>query len=269
VDSKAVHDISNLRIQGASAGDGLAWYLESTGIVYYRRDASKPYNVSPNEVIARSRAATEIRRIAIVLPTNAAVVVNARNTVTLANNSKIRGGTSPGLGYNTGGTPSVTGGSSISGSTTYQSFTPAINISTIFGVSQNELKLMADYAVSSANDLPADYPSMAVVFVGGDATFNDQHKLRGGGILYVNGNLTIDDSSNALFSGLIFVTGNVTINGPALISGALVCQGTVRMDGSVDVPEVDYDSSILDSVRQQVAQYRENKAVYYSFSGTQ
>lgn len=270
VDAQAVHDISDKRIEGASAGEGLAWYVESTGIVYRRVDGGVPYNVAPNEVISRSRAATEIRRIAIVLPANAALCVNARNGVTLQNNSRVRGQTAAGIAYYTGGGPSVSGGSSYTGSpNSVDVGSGGINVQTLFGVSENELKLMADYTVSSVDELPDGYPSMAVVFIAGNAAFDTTRKLKGGGILYVDGNLTINSTtSDCLFSGLIFVSGNCTITGESLISGALVVQGTVTMNGSGGVAEVDYDGPILDSVRQQVAQYRENKAVFYSFSGT-
>ena len=183
------------------------------------------------------------------------------------------GGNNIGLAYYSGSSgPSVSGsGAKVSGSPNTFDIDGAAAFGTIisqqiFGVSQNELKLMADIAVDNLADLPPDYPSLAVVYINGNATFDATRRLRGGGILYVKGNLTLEGASNTLFSGCIFVTGNAVIRGPALISGVLIVEGSLTMNGSGDVAEVDYDNPILNSVRQQVAQYRENKAMYYVFS---
>jgi hypothetical protein len=81
--------------------------------------------------------------------------------------------------------------------------------------------------------------------------------------------LTLNASANTLFNGLLFATGNATINGPALIDGCLIVQGSITMNGSGNVAEVDYDAGMLNSVRQQVGQYRENKSAFYTFTGVQ
>lgn len=272
-DTQAVHDISHKRIEGASAGDGLAWYVESTGIVFRRKDSGVAFNVAPNEVIGRARVATEIRRIALTLPANGAVITRRRNLVTCSNNGRIVGGNNIGLGYYMGGAATVSGtGSQITGTPAQSDIdggaSGTIYPQTIFGLTKNELKLTADYTVSSVSEMPSDYPAMAVVYIAGNASFDAGHKLRGGGILFVDGNLTVATTANTLFSGLIYVVGTTSISGPALISGALVSEGNVTLNGSGDVAEIDYDDSILNSVRQQVAQYRENKSSFYTFSGT-
>jgi hypothetical protein len=110
------------------------------------------------------------------------------------------------------------------------------------------------------------YPTLSVVYVNGNVTFDATHQLRGGGILYINGNLTIASTSNTLFSGVIYVAGNVTVNGPALISGSLIATGTVTIRGTSDVAQVEYDGSLISSVRQQICQYREYRSNYYAFS---
>lgn len=269
--ARAVHDITDKRVEGYSAGEGLCWSLESVGYVYRLRDPNVAFNVAPNQVVAKSRMATEIRRLTMTLPLNAAVIVNNRSNVTLNANGRITGGAFCGLGYYTGSSgPTVSGGqytgtpnrqdidgAGVNGSITTQNF---------FGLTEKELKLMADYSVANLSSLPVPYPSMAVVFIENNVTFNSSRQLRGGGLLYVKGNLTLDAGSNTLFSGLIFVTGNATVNGPALISGSLAVQGSLTMNGSGDVAEVQYDDGILNSARQQIGQYRENKASYHTFS---
>lgn len=276
VDPKAVHDITGMRCEGHVAGEGLAWYVESAGIVYRKFDAAKNFDEAPNEVVSRARVSTEIRRLALSLPLNAAVIVSTRNLVSLASNTKVVGGNNAGIGYYGGNSnPSTSGGSSYTGIPAISDIdgigtNGTFDVQTILGVTENELKLMADISVNSLSELASDYPAMAVVFIKGDATFDSSHPLRGGGILYVKGNLTIQTTSNTLFSGFIFVTGNASILGDNLISGSIAVKGSLSINGSgVGVPEIDYDSTILDSVRQQVAQYRENKATTYTFTALQ
>jgi len=276
-DAHAVHDVSGLRIAGQSAGAGLAWYIESVGYLYQKLSPAAAFNQSPNRIIARSRVATEIRRIAVTLPGNCAVITNSQTSVTCQNNGRIIGGTGNiGLGYYSGATaPTITGsGSQITGgyANTYSLYSatyPVVSFANIFGLTPNELRLMSDVYVTASNPLPASYPSMAVVYVDQNQTFDDSNPLQGGGILYVNGNLTVATTSNALFSGVIFVTGTTTINGPALISGVVISGGAITLNGVSDVSEVIYDGTIINSVRQQAGQYRENKSVYYAFSALQ
>lgn len=263
VDAMAVHDITNRRIPGYSAGDGLVWYIESRGYVYQKR-GSGAFNASPNRVVATARIATEIRRLALTLDSNAATFVTSRSNVTLQNNGRIAGGNDFGLAYYGGSGGS--GLSNVTGTPALKLLSGSINVQNIFGVTLNELRLMADVSVSQMSDMPSEYPTMAVVYVNGNADFDSAVPLRGGGILVVNGNLTVASTSNTLFSGLILVTGNATINGPALISGSLVVQGNLTLNGSGDVAQVEYDNGVLNSVRQQVAQYRENRSATYTFT---
>lgn len=272
IDSSAVHDVTESRVSGYSAGEGLAWYIECTGYVYRRKDANVSFDQTPNEIVARSRASTEIRRLALTLPANAAATVNSRSQTTANANGKITGNNDYGLAYYSGSSgPTVSGsGAEISGavggSPSRVLVAGSLSPSTIFGVTESELKLMADIAVTSISGLPSEYPSMAVVYISSNATFNNTTRLRGGGILYVNGNFTVSPTTTtALFSGLIYVTGNTVITGDSLIAGALVCQGSLTLTGSGGVSQIEYDNTILNSVRQQVAQYRENKAAFYSF----
>ncbi len=271
VDVHAVHDITENRVSGFSNGSGLAWSIESFGFVYQRKNSSVAYNVAPNQIVARSRAAVEIRRLALNMPANAAAIVTNRTLVTVNSNGKITGNNDVGLGYYTGGSgPTISGsGAQVVGTpqktdidgATNGAITPQI----IFGVTKTELKLMSDTIVNSVSGLPSEYPAMSVVYISSAATFDVSRPLRGGGILYVDGNLTLSAGGNTLFGGLIYVAGNLTINGPALISGAVVAEGSLTLNGAGDVAQVEFDNSILNSVRQQVAQYRENKSTYYSF----
>ncbi len=259
-DTHAVHDITDQRTN-FPAGDGLVWYLESQGFIYKKVDPTKNYNVEPNRVLSKSRMSGEIRQLSMTLPVNAAVSCQIGSQVRVNNNGVIDGGTDGyGVARVSGGTAIKTGNGKIIGTPSAEFSgiaTPSLNY--VFGVAESELKGLADYLVTNVANLPASYPTIAFVFVEGDIEFNSAHKLVGGGILYVNGNLTLDSTANSLFSGLIYVTGTTTIEGPALVQGALVSLGGMTISGSGDVAEIDFDSSILTTVRQQLAYYREDK----------
>jgi hypothetical protein len=131
----------------------------------------------------------------------------------------------------------------------------------------NELKLMADVAVNSVTELGSSFPNQSLVFIDGNATFDATHSLQGGGILFVKGNLTISQGSNSFFNGFVYVTGNAVIRSPSLISGAIAVEGSVNIQGFVpvavmapgEISSIEYGETIINSLRQQVTQYRVSK----------
>ena len=308
--ANAVHDVSDERVPTASGvgntqvGTGLAWYIQSKGTIYWKRNPALAYNVSPNRVVGNATAATELRRLALVLPGNAALIVNDQSKVTLSNSGRAVGGTvGAGVGYFTGATQPNVDGQTGTNSQNGSYFTGTPNILSvlaggntfvsdvgIFGMTQQNLKLLADYVVPNVASLPPTYPRLAIVYINGDADFAARTPLNGSGILYVNGNLTIEAANNAFFSGVIFATGKITIHGPASINGAVIsaaCPGPssgvgsglcnngdglvtaspyVLIDGSAGAAQVAYDNNTLNSMRLTLANYREDKAAYYTFS---
>ncbi len=272
VDVHAVHDITDKRMENHSAGDGLAWYIESSGYVYAKRDPAKAFNEAPNVVKAHARASTEIMRVSVQLPALAALSVNDVNTVTFKGSPKIRGGSSVGLAYHDGVPLAALAPSTVSGSPAFDEIASAIDPKNIFGMSPRELKVLADISVSTFSEMPYSYtghktyPDMALVFIDGNAKFDSGRQLIGGGILFVNGDLSITAGSLCNFSGIIYVDGNLSVSPGSVISGAVVVKGSVYMDGT-QAAEINYDESIVNSVRNQLAQYRENRSTYYNFSG--
>ncbi|HWS70803.1 MAG TPA: hypothetical protein VN605_01755, partial [Thermoanaerobaculia bacterium] len=125
----------------------------------------------------------------------------------------------------------------------------------VFGVTQQELIGMADLVVDDESQLPDPLPSMALIVIKGNATFNTQRHLGGSGILVVLGNLILNPQSDAFFNGVIWVGGNLVITPPASISGSIVANGNVQFAGGSEVADVDYDSSILDQIRLQKGNY--------------
>jgi hypothetical protein len=286
-DQNAVHDITGERLfTGFNDGQGYVWYISSKGYIYQRIKPSVAFNVAPNRVVATSRVSTEIRRISLQLPAECAYIVNddgtkAARTITLGNNGRINGGGHYGVGfYSYSGSssnkptqsnpPYTISNSSVTGSpTAWIQISTAPTSNYVLGVSTTELKLMADYSVSSVSALPSTLPDMSLIYVQGNATFDASRPLRSSGILFVNGNLTISADANCLYSGLIYVTGTATIYDPSLISGCVIAYNglTLSRSNSSDVAEIDYDRGILDMVRQQICQYREIKSAYRIFTG--
>ena len=302
-DPHAVHDVTDQRVPPPSGvvGAGLAWYIESKGYVYRKRSPTAAFNVAPNSIVGNASAATELRRLALVLPSNAALIVNDQSKIPLSNNGRAIGGNvGTGIGYFTGATNPTVGGqtaSNTSGDSYYTGNPNKLSVGTatntyvsdvgIFGMNRQSVKLLADYVVPSVAALPASYPTLSLVYIDGNAGFGASPRLVGSGILYVNGALTIQSTNNAFFNGLIFATGKITINGSADISGAVVsgacvagagvgqCNGGngvvsiapfVHIDGGSGAAQVAYDNNVLNSIRSSLANYRENKAAYYTFS---
>lgn len=256
----AVHDITDQRTT-FSAGEGLVWYLESRGFVYNNIDKTKPFNQEPNKILSATRMSGEIRQISIALPVNSAVTCMQGNQVNVYNNGVIDGGDDAyGIARVSGSGANMLGGT-VSGNPSAQ-FSGIVNpsVNYVFGVPDSDLKVLADYFVDNPSAIPNPYPTISFVYIEGDIEFNNTHPLKGGGILYVKGNLKLNSTSNSLFSGLIYVTGISTIEGPALIQGAVVSLNGMDISGNGDVAEIDFDSSILTTVRQQLAYYRENKS---------
>ena len=269
VDPDAVHDITALRLPGGKPGDGLAWYIESLGFVYRKRDAGNTYNSKTDVILGRARASTEIRRLNMNLPAKAALIVTNISSVTLSS-CAVMGETSIGIAYQyqSGQLPNNLA-STVSGSARTQQYGNALSIVNVSSCTERELKLLADYAVSGVAQLPADRLSMAIVFIDGDAVFTSTTSdLSGGGFLYVRGNLFVNPAASATFSGIIYVTGDATVRGPATISGMLACRGGVKLGDNNSLAKVDYKSTVINSVSNLFTQYIENKGNYYAFSGT-
>lgn len=278
LDPHAVHDITAQRMVGHSAGEGLVWYLESAGYVFKKVDPAKAYNVPPNRVLAKVRASTEIRRIAITPPDTAAFMVgNGGNcssdpckTVRIYNGGKITGGTAYGAWRRNGQPPLVSGSGVITGSPqNTKSGSTDLTLVNVMEMTTDELKLLADYVVTDTSELPATLPSLSLIYVDGNAVFSSTRPLSGLGFLYVKGNLTIQAGSNSVFSGIVFVEGNSVVADPALITGTFIGIGglTLGRTSATDVAEIRYDESVLSIINQQICQYRENKSTLHVFIG--
>lgn len=248
----AVADVSTRRGKPQA---GTIWNVASEGLVYVRNDAAQPPNVSPNFILARRTMRVDIQRLGLQLPANAALSAVRGNNINVTRPSRIQGG-SAGIGAAypaSTGTPN--GNGTISGNPAQSVTAAAFDVNTIFGVTTNELIAMADIVADDESQLPNPLPDMALVVVRGNATFNKVRPLQGSGILVVLGNLILNPQSNAYYSGVIWVGGTFVATPPGIINGAVVANGNVQIAGGSDVAELNYDSAILDQLRQQMGNY--------------
>ena len=254
-------EVRKTRARDASAergkpGTGAVWQIDSIGIVYVRKDANSAFDQYPNYPLVSATARTEIQRLNLVLPGNAAICAARGDGVDTEAPTRILGGTDMGILY-----PAATGAPTVGGAVAGNPSTGTVDpyldsIESVFGVSQRELISMADVVAMSVNDLPPEFPAMSLAIVKSDATFDASHPLVGNGILVVLGDTVIESDSFSNFNGLIYVTGDYEQNSPSQISGAIVVQGDVDIKGGGDFSEVNYDGALLAQIQNQMSQYR-------------
>ncbi|RMF75838.1 MAG: hypothetical protein D6738_02850 [Acidobacteria bacterium] len=243
----------------AKSGTGTVWALESRGYIYVRSDPSKRFDQPPNRVISRAVARSEIQRLSIVLPANAAINAYRGDAVSTQTRTRVYGDNDIGIAYPAStGTPSTSG--ELQGSPTRSQVDPYNDsLSAVFGVTQSELVAMADIVVNSTSELPAKLPDMALIVINGNATFNAARRMTGTGVLVVFGNLLVEANSYSNYNGLIYVTGTYTQNAPSQVSGSIISQGAVSIRGTGDFSEVFYDEAVLDQIKRHMGQYRFNR----------
>ncbi|MDD5687166.1 MAG: hypothetical protein PHE88_04955 [Elusimicrobia bacterium] len=268
----AAQDITAERFNGTEQkGDGLAWSIVSTGYVY-RRKAAIPFNIFPNEIVAKCKMSTEIIRMNLQIPACAFIVKDGgtagHETVNLFPNGRINGGSSGTACGRFLGQPPLLSGGTVIGSSLYSVVLNDPTIKYVLGISTIELKSLADFTVGSVNSLPNPLPDMSLIYIDGDATFDLSRPLKASGVLVVNGNLTVSAGSSSLFSGLIYVSGTITINPPCDITGCVIAYSGLTLNNlsTSDITEIDYDNNILTAVRQRICQYRENKSAHRTLS---
>lgn len=246
----------------ALTGSGAAWHLESHGFVYRRVDATKPWNVEPNERVAHASVSTEIRRMALVPPATSALCCSRGDRVTVGARGHVDGVGAGGVTFAPStGTPTVTG--DLVGTPTYGSVAGYdASWGAVFGVTPDELKALASVRMPGGGSLPQPFPSDGLVFVEGNVTATAAAPLKGTGILVVQGNLTIATGSNSYFSGLVYVTGNYVQNAPSMVRGTVIVGGTATVQGGTDFAELFHDGGVLGRLLAEVGAYRISRALH-------
>jgi hypothetical protein len=258
-------DISAER--GQSASSGTIWHMECVGYIYVEHDATKDFYESPNKIIHHVVLATEYQRLGLNLCPGA-IHLDEDTGLHLANKARVDGIDDPGLVWHGSDTGDRTGPGDLTGTPTEQLSNDSLSVNTIFGVSQDQLKNMADYYVTSTSDLPDIRFSMSIIYIEGNAQFTSTKPLKGSGILFVDGNLTFTNNCGVYWSGLVYCTGNISMGDTAVVMGTVVgvgenCNVHSTGGGSMsDVAEITYDGDILQQIQQKIGQYRMTRSPY-------
>jgi hypothetical protein len=264
VDTKNPHlqvrDVSALR---GLAGTGQAWYLASWGAVFRREDDQKGYKESPNRLLGTAQAFTEIRRMTLSPPGEAAINSARGDNVVLTTRTRVVGGDASAVVFPIG-TGNVSAQGEISGS---PALAPVAGYDdspeAVFGVPYAQLKSLADDVYMNPSEFPSPMPQDSLLIVEGDLTFDDTRPLRGTGVIYVNGNVVVDASPRNFFNGMLYVTGNLLVRAPSIVRGTIVARGSIRVEGSGDYAEVEYDKKVLSALMVSMGQYRISKAMRF------
>jgi hypothetical protein len=255
-----VRDVSLLR---GLPGHGQAWYLACWGTVYRRVNPENAFHEPPNRILGTARAFTEIRRITLAPPGQAAI--NARNgeNVMLLYRSRVRGNEGAAVVFPLGtGEPiqqgEISGSPALAPVADYEDSPEAV-----FGVPYEQLKSLADDIITNPAEFPSPVPRESLLIVEGDVTFDNNKPLRGTGVVYVQGHCTVGASPHNFFNGLLYVEGDLVIRAPSLLRGSIVVTGTVEVLGSGDYAEIEYDQSVLNSLMVAVGQYRIARAMRF------
>lgn len=243
------------------SGAGNVWLIRSIGYIYQQRDKSKPWNQKPNRVIAMATMEGEVRRLTLKPPGQSAISISKGSKATINTMGRVIGlPDGAGIFYpKNSGKPStgsakkkrVTGKPALSVTDNYEG-----SIEHVFGVSRDELRSMATLVVTDAKDFPDPVPSNSIIFAEfSSIKFDATRGLNGTAILYIDGNVSLIAGNHSSFSGLIYIDGNLTMRQTSDIYGAVVCNGSVNLQGSGDYATISYDDDVLNSLRTHVGQY--------------
>ncbi len=259
--SPAIAEVADISTDRGAASAGTVWRLVSRGFVFRRTDPTVAFNVQPNYVLGQEVVDAEIRRMTLAPPGQAALCSRRADSVTIGSRGRIRGGSAVGIVYKSS-TGSISNSGQVSGIQSHTGLAAyADTVQAIFGVTAAELRTLADDRITTSAAFPFPIPVNQVIYAETDLVFDSTRPLRGLGIVYVDGNVTIQSGSNSFFNGLLVVTGNLTVNAPALMRGSVVVHGSVNFQGLGDYSELEYDDGVLNSLMQEVGQYRRSSTV--------
>jgi hypothetical protein len=277
VDPRAVHDLSAAYFGPAQAGEGLCWSVESLGMVFKPKRPVMPgvgYAVADDEVIARSRAFSEIRRVVPQLPP-AAIFMRDADNLTFNEAGTTNAGIQ--IAGGSGGyavlyvdplenparlLPQLAGGSNHG---TANDADWGLSIPRSFGVTLSALKGMADLYVRGTA-LPSSreaYPEYGLIVIDGDAVFNAAHPFPAGGIVVVNGNLAKEGNIDASFSGIIYVTGDIALQGPGHFSGTMASEGKIGLRSIYGQIDLWQDANSSTYAARRLGEYRLDRAITF------
>ena len=206
--------VEDITAQRGLPGVGRYWYIEAKGYVFERLDDDytpdqfyalyelsdgelkrklgdgtyETVSVTPNEmlqersdenvvkVLASVTMASEIRRLSIVPPADAAICANRADDVFLNNRSRVSGHDGYGVVYPNGtGSIHLHGGAELSGDPPNGGADPgtySLEEEDVFGLSPEELRALADIYTDDPSSLPDVLPDYGIVYIEGNVTWN-------------------------------------------------------------------------------------------------
>jgi hypothetical protein len=253
--------VTDISTQRGAAGAGTVWRIRAVGYVFRRADPGVRFDVPPNRVLGTDILETELRRMTLAPPGEAAICTETPTGTTVNNRARVLGITGAGIFFPNTGTPTVAAGAviglpALASTSDYQG-----SVDEVFGVSAEDLRSLADDTITSDPAFPSPVPRNSLLVADTSLTFTAARPLRGNGIVYVNGDVTLTSGSNSFFTGFMYVDGNVTFNAPSEFNGSLVATGVVRVLGVSDFSNVTYDDGALNALRTEVGQYRLSGAI--------
>ena len=250
--------------QSGLSGSGNAWKIESVGYVFRMVDPNLGFDQYPNRVVSTEILGSEIRRLSLAPPGQAALCARDASQTTIQGGVRIDGGTGAGV-FSQAGTGSVTilgratvrGSPGASSSSAYDDSTEAV-----FGVTEKDLQALADDYVTSATNFPSPVATNYLYFVDVPTlTFTDKFPLSGRAIVYVKGDVVFAQNTKSFFSGMLYVDGDLTMREPLEINGVVICTGSVQLIGNSDFISINYDDETLNGLRTVIGQYRTSAAI--------
>ncbi len=243
-------------------GAGVVWLLVARAQIFERSDKTRDLDETPNLQVATTALATEVRRLHIAVPAEAALLVAEGARANLAGRVRIQGSAGISFAHSTG-RPRV-GGIAEAAGTIAPVDAFDLSIARIFSVTWSELLTMADISTDdAATGLPDPLPAYMLTVIDGDVEFTRKRPLKGTGILVVRGNVTIRAGSSSFFRGLLYVDGNLTIQAPAFLQGTIIVTRNATLRGSgADYTVIQHDPTILGDLMRHMGQYRQSKAPY-------
>lgn len=256
-------DISTRR---GSSAPGNVWLLRSVAYVFQRSDSAKAYNAAPNRVLGSSILETELRRMTLVPPGMAAVCCGTASGSAIRDRVNIQGAGGNAVYYRRSGTSSITvsGGAVTQGGVTRNTTTQTYDdsVTAVFGVTEDELRGLADDRITNQNDFPQPVPRQTLCFVDVPTlTLSSTRRLQGNAIVYVRGNVDFQTGNQSYFTGFLYVRGNLTMRESLEFNGTIVCTGVVDIRGVADWINITYDDAALNSLRTEIGQYRLSGAI--------
>lgn len=255
----------DISVQSGVSGSGNVWKVQSIGYVFRQMDANVAFNEYPNQVLGTDLLGSELRRMTLAPPAQAALCVQTASTTTIDDKVNIQGGTTgAGIFYLAGtgsvtlnSSPTIVGTPGLSSSSTYDDSTEAV-----FGVSEKELEALADDRITDPANFPSPVAINSLYYVEAPTlTFSDSLPLSGTAVVYVKGDVSFSYNSKSYFTGLLYVNGNLTIREPVDLNGTIICTGTVTVDGQSDWVNISYDDDALNALRTAIGQYRLSAAI--------